>query len=312
MSIRSTEAYKSFRKQWETRLSTQKSATEIRKELDILNDKDVHSQPWVPHTGMHGIKRKGQQKLYYADLLAFLLYVQKNESLPKYCVVAGGGGGKKGGFHFFKLVHQIQALSGSLGSTEWHLYDPGGFYKDLKKLNGVNIYENREGFFSETTALQWQGQTGVLFLSDIRNVDKRCKIKGSQESLIHSEKLIQKDMQDQKTWVEIMQPEMAVLKFKAPYVIDRTKSHAFEYLDGGLYFEPYDTYNSTEMRLVVTDPSKVKSYDFLEIESTCAWFNNNARGRGKWDEERAREIEEAYKDLQGTTLSSMQSNLTNL
>lgn len=305
MSVRLTEAYKSFRRQWDTRLSTEKSATEIRKELDILNDKDVHSQPWAQHTGKHGIKRKGQQKLYYADLLAFLLYVQKNGSLPKYCVVAGGGGGWKGGFHFVKLVRQIQALPGSLGSTEWHLYDPGGFYEDLKNMKGVNIYKNKEGFFSETTALQWQSETGVLFLSDIRNVDKRCKIKGSQESLIHFEKLIQKDMQDQKTWVEIMQPKMAVLKFRAPYAIDRTKNHVFEYLDGKLYFEPYDSYNSTEMRLVVTDPRKVKSYDFLKIESTCAWFNNHARDHGKWDEQHAKEIQKAYEELKSTTPSSM-------
>ena len=133
----------------------------------------------------------------------------------------------------------------------------------------------------------------LTFVTSIKGV----KLKGSQESLIHFEKLIHKDMQDQKAWVEIMQPEMAVLKFRAPYAIDRTKSHVFEYLDGTLYFEPYDGYNSTEMRLVVTDPSKVKSYDFLEIESTCAWFNNNARDRGKWDKQHAKEIQEAYDEL---------------
>ena len=162
MSIRLTEAYKSFRKQWDTRLSTEKSATEIRKELDILNDEDVKSQPWVPHTGMHGIKRKGQQKLYYADLLAILLYVQKNGSLPKYCVVAGGGGGKKGVSTFSNWCIKFKRCRRHWEAPNGICMIPVGFYKDLKKLEGVNLYENKEGFFSETTALQWQNQTGVF------------------------------------------------------------------------------------------------------------------------------------------------------
>ena len=58
--------------------------SKILRDLRILDDDKIQLQPYVEGTGDHGITRTGQEKLYYADLLSLLVYLQKFGRLPRF------------------------------------------------------------------------------------------------------------------------------------------------------------------------------------------------------------------------------------
>ena len=261
-----------------------------------LNNDKIKLQPYVEGTGDHGIKRIGQEKLFYADLLSILVYLQRFERLPKFCVVAGAGGGLYGGLHFEKVIVNIRELCEACGweRPEWHLYDPLGFHHMLNLMETVKSYNE---CFTTKTAEYWKKQKDVLFLCDIRNTDKDDK-----KELSVNERLIHKDMNLQQKWVLLMQPRMAVLKFRSPYILKTKQEYLyhgcyFNYLAGNLFFEPYDRCNSTEMRLIVANPTHLKQYNACTIEQKCAYFNNHVRVGGKWDKQQADQIDDLFKWL---------------
>ena len=133
----------------------------LRDNFNYFDLKQFPGQKYIGGTGKHGITRSGQNKLFYADLMAFLAYVCEYKELPNHVVVAGGASGK----HFVQLVNWFPK------STFWHLYDPAErekFAKELEDISNVRLYRQR---YEQQDCKRWATETKILFLSDIRNVD---------------------------------------------------------------------------------------------------------------------------------------------
>jgi hypothetical protein len=89
----------------------------------------VQRQKYIPNTGKHCIDRTGQEKLFYADLMACIAYVCEYNATPSFVVVAGGAPG----VHFIKLVKMLPL------TIQWHLYAPETFHNDLAGIANVYI-----------------------------------------------------------------------------------------------------------------------------------------------------------------------------
>jgi hypothetical protein len=68
--------------------------------FDMGENKAFRRQKYKAYTGKHGIQRTGQEKLFYADLLACITYVSEYNQTPDFVIVAGGAPG----VHFTRLV----------------------------------------------------------------------------------------------------------------------------------------------------------------------------------------------------------------
>jgi hypothetical protein len=62
--------------------------------FDMGANRAFKRQKYKAYTGKHGIERTGQEKLFYADLLACIAYVSEYHETPDFVVVAGGAPGK--------------------------------------------------------------------------------------------------------------------------------------------------------------------------------------------------------------------------
>ena len=65
-------------------------------------------------------------------------------------------------------------------------------------------------------------EPNILFISDIRTV-------GSEEGEEREETIIN-DMRMQEKWIELVQPDYSLLKFRLPY--NKVKYSTFNYLEG--------------------------------------------------------------------------------
>jgi hypothetical protein len=135
----------------------------------------------------------------------------------------------------------------------------------------------------------------LLYISDIRQGDSNYK---------QFEKIVWADMVKQQRWVILLDSEMAMLKFRLPYVFDKesrvdlkydmtdiskyitAKNNKIDgkdkaqYLDGELFIQINPNVFSTETRLITrrTDGKYIlKSYDTLKYESQCYYYNMEDR-----------------------------------
>lgn len=155
-----------------------------------------------------------------------------------------------------------------LPQLEYHLYDPRPF--KINPTNQIKIYPQ---LFTDQDALQWKGRSDVFFISDIRRdyqipldstnplnpsesvnrIDTTTIVTTGEESR-KLEKEILEDMEDQKRWVEIIEPVQAMLKFRLPYV-DGTRSSSadrrfYPYFLGYILKQCWTGPTSAETRLV--------------------------------------------------------------
>lgn len=85
-----------------------------------------------------------------------------------------------------------------------------------------------------------------------------------------------KDMEDQLTWVRLIQPDAALLKFhlsckpgKTIWLAPCSEKH--------ILFAPFSSKSGTELQLVTIDPWKMREYDNTMIEEQMYYFNNFTR-----------------------------------
>ena len=266
---------------------------EMRDNFDFFDLKKCPLQAYIGGTGNHGVTRTGQNKLFCADLMAFLAYICEYKELPNHVVVAGGASGK----HFVQLVNLFPI------STNWHLYDPAereDFAKELQSISNVHLYRQR---YEPEDCKHWAKQTKILFLSDIRNVNytptieriTSLKSQGRNDGICkrikklekNMERMAMEDMALQARMVENTGADMSFVKFRPPYV---KISVLIPYLKGKVLFQPLNRDNSTECRLMIipensqqeTFRSKKNAavfetveYDALKHEEQCAYINHN-------------------------------------
>ena len=278
--------------------------------FDMDANKAFKRQKYKASTGQHGIKRTGQEKLFYADLLACITYVSEYNKTPDFVIVAGGAPG----VHFARLVSMFPS------SIEWHLYDPECFAHDLQDIANVHTHQQ---LYTQVDCSKWSKHSNTLFLSDIRNVNytpnveiitnllhelsrtprytrKQGERKKATElrTRIHKlrqelEEMALEDMTKQAKMVTDTKAAMSFVKFRLPYASHRTRQF-YTYLKGHVFFQPLNRCNSTECRLLVMreNASVYKQYDVRRHEEQCAFINNNMRP--DWDKHGIKILEDAY------------------
>ena len=190
----------------------------------------------------------GQLKLLMSEIWFLSNYTKFTKARSNTVVYVGAAEG----FHISYLAQMFPEL-------QFELWDPRPYKLVLKKNINCNT-----GFFTDTIAKQY---SGVLFISDIRTQE----ISKVMENMEEYNKIIVADMMAQYSWIKIIKPAASFLKFKAPYGPGK-----FTYFKGELYLQPYSP-KSTELRLLVTNNSKVCDYDQEEIDEKLAFFNGNLR-----------------------------------
>lgn len=193
----------------------------------------------------------GQLKLFLSTLQFLQLYAPKDRVF--HIVYPGSAHG-----------HNIPLLASLFPNARWHLIDPGDY--DERLLNDeTGTFDVVNSLFTDELCRKYAEQLEgehTLLISDIR-------IKNDDDS-------IRRDNALQMSWVDILRPTHAQLKFRLPF--DRTN---YEYLDGRIYLQMFAPVASTECRLVVTPPATgplvTVPYDVKRHEGVMYYFNRRVR-----------------------------------
>lgn len=203
----------------------------------------------------------GQLKLFFTELLFLTMHCQKGDLI----LYVGGAPG----YHTNKLVDLFP-------DANFELWDPREFQIEPKP----NVKTFQDYFTDKSAESYKQSKNGrILFMCDLRNMSIGRFVK--TKNIDQMDNLVSEDMVLQKRWCNVINPEMAYLKFRLPYEIPKTK-----YLTGTIYLQPY-TKVSTESRLMTNDYQTEIFYDNLKFEKVMAYHNSYNRCKSKkydkWD-----------------------------
>lgn len=188
----------------------------------------------------------GQRKLLCSEV-EFITLVGKRESTIVYA-------GSAPGYHTVLLAQMFPRC-------KFILYDPLDFSEELNGLPNVEIHQE---FFTDDIARKYRNKN-VLFISDIRTVSEDTAETGGDHEF---------NMEQQRKWVEIMEPIYSMLKFKLPWKPGKTK-----YLAGRIYTQAWSPPASAETRLI-TDGRGSVLYDNKEYEEKLHGFQ--VQNRTAW------------------------------
>jgi len=191
----------------------------------------------------------GQRKLCLTVLEFLTLYYKPDNPCRKILYIGAAPGSN------------IQIVVDLFPELEFHLYDPSPF--KIKKSNQVILYNQ---YFTDEDAEHWS-KTPCYFISDIRTADYT-----KAKDLDDNEEQIQKDMDSQMRWYNIIKPVKAHLKFRLPYTGGNRPS-SVEYLDGTLFKQVFAPETSTETRLVPHGPNIMKKWNCLKYQSQMFYHN---------------------------------------
>lgn len=169
--------------------------------------------------------------------------------------------------------HHLYVLSKLFSQFEYHLYDISDNWDPrLKGLANIKI-NNR--YFTQKDIESWKKSgKNIILISDIRNL-----VVGGDDKE-KCEKMIQDDMELQKTWVEQLEPVVALLKCRFPFCeqhnIEKFRGCKYNYLDGIIYRQIFPGYNSAETRLLVRGIA-YRDWDFKIYEEQVFYHNSVVR-----------------------------------
>ena len=256
-------------------------------DLMVITDEDCQEHWDENFVRDHGKEKKphGQMKLLWSNLLGLTLVEEdmqaEGDNRSIVLVVAGASPGT----HMLVLLEHLKQWKESR-VVQIHLYDPKALDKDLldEVSKDSSMYFRRQTF-EDADAWDWKrkkkkGSHCLVFFSDIRS-----DIHGKHEHMRADEAKIAENMEDQKRWVEIMQPDYCMLKFHAPHATpDRPHvPQSFEYLDGPLYEQAFVGLFSAEFRQFCRQPAEAMlrhgpaRYDTKAIERHAMWHTRRRR-----------------------------------
>lgn len=144
----------------------------------------------------------------------------------------------------------------------YDLYDPNGFCPTLKELAKTNprvrLFDT--AFDEDTLATFERLAPYLVFISDIRT--------GLQDTFVEDDMILQKQL------VDALQPQLSLLKFRLPW-----NEKPSTYFDGDLYIQAFAPVTSTETRLIVKDPLKLRTYDNKAYEELLMFHNTISRSK---------------------------------
>ena len=225
----------------------------------------------------------GQRKLLLTEIWFLTLVNPPDGSIIVYIGAATG--------------EHIPMLVSLFPNYIYHLYDSKGYHRKVIELagNNENVIIRPEGNFTNELAQEYVGVENVYVMSDIRIVDSSVLLHLSNVSLrlfkkdydriSPEEKIkveeevnnivgdyVKDDMDYQNTWVQIMQPVAAYLKFRLPYTDGKTETFTI-YPEGNVYFQPWTAPTSTECRLLCYPPYNTVEYSDLKYERVMTYHN---------------------------------------
>lgn len=221
--------------------------------------KSIYDQAKYNYKDRRKLKEKisvchwGQRKLFLSELE----FCIKHGNRSKFVIYVGAAPGN----HLNYLVQMFPEFL-------FHLYDPLNFDKDLEKKNNVKIF-NR--YFTDEDCRDYvkNKDFNCLLISDIRNADYIVSKFSSEED---KAKTIYDDMKLQEGWIEILNPEMSLLKFKLPWSDSKT-----EYFEGTISLPIFGRYETAESRLIVPKNPRKVFYDNRKYEKEMYYFNTVTR-----------------------------------
>ena len=196
------------------------------------------------------VLHRGQRKLLMSEMGAL---VRLDPAVQYFVVYAGAAPG-----------NHIPLLSELFPNLTFHLYDPVPFeIEETDKIKSFNTWFTDEHAQAYASA----SHKHLVFISDIRRTN--------------DERMVWEDMQAQKRWHEIMQPELTSLKFRLPWPGNgvAVASNLFNYLDGDIHLPVWGPCNTTESRLVIEQARHkgTRVYDCLAYKEEMCYFNRVTR-----------------------------------
>jgi hypothetical protein len=181
----------------------------------------------------------------------------------------------------------ISLLSKMFPFIKFVLIDPAFFI--VKENERIEIIQD---FFTdalaEKFAEKYKDHT-ILFISDIRVFGPGSINEDSLEDKVNE------DMAAQMRWYYILNPFKSMLKFRPPYIGEKTyRKTAIEYLEGEIYLQIWPAGSSSETRLIVDQNAGKKSYDCVKYEDQLYRFNQVERTLCYWHEIKCAGIDHCY------------------
>ena len=196
----------------------------------------------------------GQLKL----LLSEIEFLTPFHGLNFFVVYAGAAPG----------VH-VPILAEMFPTMHFILVDPAHSMISNGEYRNIEV---RQEFMTNELAREFESRykSKLLFVSDVR-----IGAPNDRESDREQQVRIQRDMDAQRAWLEIMRPESSVLKFRLPWNLNTNGKT--NYLSGRIYFPVYGKVLTHEARLVVCRDAAPTEYDDRLYEGQMAYFNRVLR-----------------------------------
>lgn len=238
-----------------------KSAGGHRQIFRILNDSIPRSKYHRRAKDIKEVLHWGQRKLLLSEIEFLTLFYKSeayraNPAKKIYVIYAGASPGT-----------HIKLLAKLFPKVHFVLYDPREFDPILADHKHIKTHVQ---LFLDATAEEWIAQNHpkkhILFISDIRTADPHAMQSDDVEAHIRQ------DNEWQKNWWRIMNPAMAMFKFRLPWDDEQTS-----YMFGDIYLGIFAPATSTETRLIVHANAPMKQYDNRAYEEQLFRFNTHER-----------------------------------
>lgn len=219
--------------------------------------KEKYDPKFRSKTNVH----RGQRKLLISEVQLLTEYYKKSKEHPVVIYVGAAPGIKN-------II-----LTRMFPYVKFVLFDGAKFNERLKEPKYKKVFEIHEGddgFFTTEKCKQLVerkafGDRPIIFISDIRLGEN--DFEGG----------VARDMALQKEWVQILKPELSLLKFRLPYTMKHGET--LKYMKGTLFYGIWAKPNSGETRLLVRkrDIKKEIEYDFKKYEEALVFHNKYTR-----------------------------------
>ena len=149
----------------------------------------------------------------------------------------------------------LEYLSSLFPDLYFRLYDTKRI--PVRQTNRIEIQSEP---FSDQLARRYAvDKKKILFICNVRTFGETS----------NPDSLVMRDMQSQKTWCEVLQPQASLLNFRLILSEQKTK-----YFQGDLVIEPWASKRTNECRLVVTKTSRSINYDTQKFLNSLQYFHH--------------------------------------
>lgn len=219
------------------------------KEMPYQNNKILVNVHW------------GQLKLFCSEFASMIYHL--NHSRVSDIVYIGAAPGD----HIYVLAQLYEDFT-------YHLYDSEKFDSRLKELSNVKIYSK---YFDDVDLNHWSDKSKIFLISDIRTLSYDSS-GFDEKTQRRNEDSVWSDMQLQRRWVETLEPELSLLKFRLPFAHDFILEEGKErkYLEGLVMRQVYNKPTSSETRLLVSNIEH-KDWNLISYERKLAYHNCRIR-----------------------------------